>query len=458
MKKKLLMLHIEVLKREFLGKLLMAIKACDSGFTVMVGDVERFALDSHLEEGVYVHKDYANWSSERLSLIKTKGFSLCAFDEEGHIYGKDDFYINKILSKKTLDSADAIFLWGEDQYKVVEIVSNTPNKYIVGNPRFDIAELRRNNMTCRNSLVEKTILINTRFTFTNGVRGNFELQNLIDLGVVENEHSYKEFLVNEKVIYDEFINLIELICSNSKFNVVLRPHPAENFENYLFLQGKYENLTVNNTDQLTDQIISADCVIHDGCTTAMEASALDIPVYSLRPNIASSEVYDDYANKYSLHFDCAEKLFNYLIKHDIYDKKDVDNIAIKRVKNWKNIDCNCVIECINVFNSLDCGLIDLRQIENELNLYNKDNNKYKVKVARKVIGNEFLFSLFIRLSSNISRKLNGVYAADVKFSLLTSGFVDSCLNYLASLDNSIDLSKYSFKIVSDKILLVSLND
>ena len=52
----------------------------------------------------------------------------------------------------------------------------------------------------------------------------------------------------------------------------------------------FPNITVNYKDELYAQILSSDCVIHDACTTGIEAAAFGIPVLGLRPKLVVNHI------------------------------------------------------------------------------------------------------------------------------------------------------------------------
>jgi len=143
---------------------------------------------------------------------------------------------------------------------------------------------------------------------------------------------------------------------DSSFEVVIRAHPAENFNAYAKFSEKYDNVSVDLQTDLITQITSADFVIHDGCTTAIEARALGVSVLGLRPK-GLTGAYMDYANKYSLNFQSYNDLKNFLDSFkknapiDSIKMPVVDDFVHDRVSNWgESRATNSIVETFSSCN------------------------------------------------------------------------------------------------------------
>ena len=64
---------------------------------------------------------------------------------------------------------------------------------------------------------------------------------------------------------------------------VLRPHPTEKPEIWKNLIGDYKNIIVTNAGSATPWIRQCAAMIHNGCTTAMEAVKSGVPVLTYAP-------------------------------------------------------------------------------------------------------------------------------------------------------------------------------
>ncbi len=64
---------------------------------------------------------------------------------------------------------------------------------------------------------------------------------------------------------------------------VLRPHPVERNDVWKRLIGNYPNIVVTNDGGVGSWIRQSLALIHNGCTTAMEAVKADVPVLTFLP-------------------------------------------------------------------------------------------------------------------------------------------------------------------------------
>ena len=338
--KKLICFPVEIYNREFYTKLYMALVSCSRGYQALIGEMNNRVIRNS-RNGVILYKDHAVWSESLFERSVSRGMVTCALDEEGLIMGDAVLYLRTRASEKLLASAGAIFYWGMVQKKTMRNkISTEKNQYIVGSPKFDLCYLEKNRSDCHSEIKEtrKRILINTRFSYTNGIYNGDDLDVLIGLGVIASEkdvESYQLLLKSEENIFHEFLKLVDFLSKHDDVSVTIRPHPAEHMAIYENLKKQYTTLTIDRSADLREQILDHDCVVHDGCTTALEALALGKPVFGLRPN-GLTGAYDDFANNFSINFTTAEELSGYIVSTDTknYDICDADTFAKDYIANW----------------------------------------------------------------------------------------------------------------------------
>lgn len=365
-KKPLVMMHMEVYKREIIPKLYLAMKLAKiEGYQVLIGNIEKFA-EKKSGSGIYFNKDHGVWSESSLIKIKNNGYYITAFDEEGLIYGSDTIYNQSRGSIKLLDECDGIFLWGNKQLKTISSSStfSNYNKHVVGAIKFDL--YKKMKITPSGGRYKK-VLINTRFTGVNGFFSSFSdfVEHLKNLGFIktkEDESFYYSSYIADKKIYAEFERLIDVLGRDSSFQLTIRPHPAECVDNYNRFQKKYSNVVVDSNTELLEQIIEHDCVIHDACTTGIEAMFIGVPVYSLRPSDLEG-AYDALANDFSVQFNSASSLYQELIEADPRDYFLNDERFSYLISNW-NDNVSAVETITKVFNDFD---VSNRRILKRLN-------------------------------------------------------------------------------------------
>ena len=104
---------------------------------------------------------------------------------------------------------------------------------------------------------------------------------------------YAEGLTRHKrAIFEDFQQLIPALEEAfPAYKIVVRPHPVENQEIYHTIAKKCNRVQVINQGNVVPWLIAAKALVHNGCTTGVEAYALGVPAVSYRKSI--DEFYDD---------------------------------------------------------------------------------------------------------------------------------------------------------------------
>jgi hypothetical protein len=84
-------------------------------------------------------------------------------------------------------------------------------------------------------------------------------------------------------------------------NFVVRPHPSENQQVYHDIAGQCERVAVTNEGNVVPWLMAAKALIHNGCTTGVEAFAVDTPALSYRASVNErlDEAFHHLANQLS---------------------------------------------------------------------------------------------------------------------------------------------------------------
>jgi surface carbohydrate biosynthesis protein len=375
---KVIYIHIEITKREYLSKILLSFFAARLGFTVIMGDIlYLFSKMRKLKdrEGIFHFKDIAP-SELNLSLfkrLKKNNFIITSIDEEGGIeykdYDKD--VVNSFLadrySEETIELVDAIFSWGDFDYN--SLIKNFPkfkNKfYNTGNPRLDFCKKEleiffENNDTNKLNEEKKPILIISDIgnimsskSLSDQVSINrkaAELTNNID----KKENQQFEIYSNKVIYLGEYVNLIKKLVKNfpnEKF--ILRPHPTERKEDWINILGDYNNLNITKEKSVTSWIRNCKIMIHGSCYTALEAAILKKPVISFCPK-KCEEYKKFFTGKIGLpseNFnDLKSHLLNFDTNSDYFNKNIEDNYSL--VSERLNIKSISAKEQVDIWNDL----------------------------------------------------------------------------------------------------------
>lgn len=358
-KKPLLILPVEVYKREFLGKLLLGVQAVERGFQVIIGE-HSDPLFARLPPGAVLYKDHAQSSRMRLLHWKNQGHVVTALDEEGIIYISEDQYREARVAQGADGMLDMVFLWGENQRKLLSPFLPPEKLCLAGNPRFDLVHLLRRNAAHGQQTVR--VLINTRFPSCNGYRDSeVELQSYRALGLLRNAAdvaAYRHRVSEDRKILAAFLELIDVLGHRTDVTVSVRPHPAEKASTYQSHAARYGNIVVDGDADLLEQIASHDMVIHDGCTTAIEAHAMGKVVLGLRPADVDLD-YGDLPNSFSRNFATVADLVAYAFSQDKEAFKPALDPAAS-IFNWhRPVSCDAILSALERFPIRPVALQDL---------------------------------------------------------------------------------------------------
>lgn len=298
-----LFVPIETKVREFHSKVLLATVAASNGFDVILG--EQNALLAHLPRlprGIYIDKSVSRTKRNNFRRLTGEGSVVTAWCEEGLVYFSRQFYLDNRIDLESLGLVQKFFAWGDVQAD--DIRSKAPelqDRIVVsGNPRLDLLrpELRQLFSKDAEKLRRqhgRFVLINTNFGRFNhhlGKDAAIELarvRGLIDTAEKEQYHrQWSEFV---GVLFEEFAAVLPDLpqaLPNHKF--VLRPHPSESHQTWRDRLSDVRGVRVIHEGNVIPWLMASEAVVHNSCTTALEAYLLDIPRVCYRPT--TSEWYE----------------------------------------------------------------------------------------------------------------------------------------------------------------------
>jgi hypothetical protein len=103
---------------------------------------------------------------------------------------------------------------------------------------------------------------------------------------------YAEGLRDHKLaVFEDFQRLIpELEKRFPKYAIVVRPHPTEGHDIYQQIAARCTRVRVTNEGNVVPWLLTAKALVHNGCTTGVEAFVLRVPAVSYRATV--NDVYD----------------------------------------------------------------------------------------------------------------------------------------------------------------------
>ena len=340
-----LFIPVEVKVRELLAKTLLACKAAERGYKVVLGEAHTVRDALHLlPAGILLEKGVAPAPIECFKRFRDLGNSVVAWCEEGLVYFDDDDYIRRKVTKEDLESLEVFFAWG--RYHADVILTNFPamkNRIICsGNPRFDLLRpefrsfFESETAELQND-IGPFILVNTNFSHCNHKKGkNGYVDLLKKAGKITNkeeEDFAQKWMAHKRRLFDSFIPMISRISHDFKeYKIIVRPHPGENHEFWRELYKSEPNILVTHSGGVIPWILASSVLVHNGCTTGIEAALLGHPAIAYRPVV--SDTYDQYLpNSVNIQADNEGQLIERLEK--LLNDQEIDLFV--KSENWNNI-------------------------------------------------------------------------------------------------------------------------
>ncbi|MGH8248682.1 MAG: surface carbohydrate biosynthesis protein [Gammaproteobacteria bacterium] len=301
LQKSTLMLPVENQVREFDAKLLLACVAAERGFPVVLGSrpYVNFAVP-HLQRGVFVAKSLRARSVLMFNLIRDLGHAIVAWDEESLVRFQSPEYCPWRFSEATFRPINHLFAWGADD---AELFSSYPGNrgvpvHVTGNPRTDLLrkELRGYFLPEADALRDRFgdfILINTNFSFVNSFvpklnlvlrTGPLQRPALSRTGQGMSLDFAQGLSGHQQAILDSFRTLLPMLSAWFPDRaIVLRPHPSEDHSVWKAASSDLKNVHVIHEGNVVPWLMSCRVLLHNGCTTAVEAAVLGTPAIAYQP-------------------------------------------------------------------------------------------------------------------------------------------------------------------------------
>jgi surface carbohydrate biosynthesis protein len=292
-------LHLEVVARELDYKLMLAVLASSRGHEVIISDQESILKGLKrklLNPGIFHTKSLTPGKIKILkhSKIINSGCKITSIDEEGGLvdYGYDRMAKGR-YSKKTIEQASAVFTWGPEDFKTLKkYYPNQMNKiYMTGSPRVDLWRPNLYDYWGKKikNFNKPFLLIPSNFGAGITVQSFYERIVIRKRGgYLDREPERLMELVkreSEQIkLIGYFIDAIKYLShQNKNYHIILRPHPSESLEAWKLLLEKIPNVSVIADDGVSLWVKNAFAILHNGCTTALEATFFNKPIITYSP-------------------------------------------------------------------------------------------------------------------------------------------------------------------------------
>lgn len=294
---------MEIQKREFNGRFLLALMAAERGHTVLLGHIKPLLGDGLLSPGIVLEKCLtpSPRKVERLARLKDRGFVVTSIDEESGILGSDySLFGQRRYSREMLGLADAVLFWGsfDHDYMKRAFPEFDDRYHVTGNPRVDMWRPQMKPFYGANpSRSRPYVLFPSNFGSIFG-HDSFDvaIKRQRRMGYIKPddlEDSWEaltyRFWHEGVELGWEFIKAFRRLARRfPEVDFVIRPHPVESYERWRELLNPSENLLIRPDGSISPWIRHARAVVNHGCTSALESALAGAPIISHEPTASSN--------------------------------------------------------------------------------------------------------------------------------------------------------------------------
>jgi surface carbohydrate biosynthesis protein len=241
--------------------------------------------------------------------MTARGGKMLQIMHEALVHLPPETFFSRRISPAGIKHVSHLFAWGQDNadlWRQYPSLSPKTPIHTTGNPRGDMLRPEMRGFYAKEVKELRTsygdfILINTNF---NHVNAFYPHQNLFMPDEKRGEaprfgkaargmsREFAEGLrAHKQALFDDFKKLIPALAGAfPDWTIVVRPHPTENQEAYCKIAAKCKRVHVTNDGNVVPWLLAAKVLVHNGCTTGVEAYVMGVPAITYRASI--NEYYD----------------------------------------------------------------------------------------------------------------------------------------------------------------------
>lgn len=295
--------------RELDAKLLLACVAAERGLQPILG--YRTELDFRIASfppGVYLAKSMTRRAVKMFRIMRMLGHDIVGWDEEALVVLSAEHFHRRKLDATALDLVSRFFAWGEDNAEIFRKFAGFPDRpiHVTGNPRADLLRPELRDVYAEDAARLRArygdfLLVNTNFHMVNGFLSTLNLIQppaepggafgIGSSGAGLSRDFVAGYAAHKGALFERFQRLLPRLSEAFPDRpIVLRPHPTESRDAWLAAAEGHPNVTVVHEGVVIPWLMAAKALVHNGCTTAVEAFALGVPSIAFRP--VRNEPYD----------------------------------------------------------------------------------------------------------------------------------------------------------------------
>ncbi len=295
-----LIIPVENQVRELDAKLLLACIAARHEFSVIIGSrLEISFRIGAFPSSIYLAKSMTARSLKMFRIMRKLGHVIAGWDEEALIHPPAETYFTRRLSPEAIAHVSHLFAWGEENAKLWRQYPFLPPDmpiHLTGNPRGDMLRPEMQPFFAEETeqlrrKYGEFLLINTNFSFVNAfypdqnlfqpVKNPGEKPRFGRAAVGMDRHFAEGLRDHKQAVFESFQAMIpRLEQAFPELTIIVRPHPVENPAVYHRLAAGCRRVKVINEGNVIPWLLASRAVIHNGCTTGVEAYIMRVPALS----------------------------------------------------------------------------------------------------------------------------------------------------------------------------------
>ncbi len=284
-----ILLPVETSSRELDAKLLLALFAAEAGFRCHLGPMSRIQAPG-FPPSIYISKSVR--FAKPVKLMADLGHTVVAWDEEGLARFPDAVHAARI-EPEALRLPRLLLAWGHSNAELWRRHPLYDGRPVIesGNPRIDLLRpellpLHRDRADDIRDRYGRYALLNTNFAMVNHFKpGGRRTKIAAGSHDAETYSGFRDGVEDHKrKLFAAFLKALPVIAESlHPHRLIVRPHPSEDQAPWFAAAAGIDNITVIYEGSVVPWQLAANCLIHNGCTSAVEASVLHLPALAYRP-------------------------------------------------------------------------------------------------------------------------------------------------------------------------------
>ena len=286
---------VEIKKRELFSRLTVAALLAERGHHVFIGRyIDINSMKKIIPKATIVKKSVRFKNITIVNDLKNSGYKIVNMEEEGVLVGSENEYIGVDMPPEAVKLPDKHLLWGERQADyLTNIYPELRDKFLkVGNPRlylwknryFGFYDILADDI--KKEFGEFVLMASNFAYYTNSRHVKEMIATTGFLEKSENIKIYEENFKRVEFLFKEFVKAAKEI-SLKGIKVVFRPHPSESISKIQEYFSGYDNIVVRSDHDVATWILASKAVIHNCCTTGLEAAFMKKNTIAYTPNSVS---------------------------------------------------------------------------------------------------------------------------------------------------------------------------